>query len=73
MYCDDYTFLGQHDDARMCIAIAITASRMGACVANHTEVVDLIKTEQGGKSILSGAVLKDKLTGWFSSFQTISF
>ncbi|ELU14135.1 hypothetical protein CAPTEDRAFT_176445 [Capitella teleta] len=52
---------GQHDDARMCIAIALTASRMGACVANHVEVTDLEKEQ--GSSVLTGALLKDKITG----------
>jgi len=56
--------VGQHDDARMCIAIALTAVRLGANVANYTEVVELNKqTSDDGKLVLSGAKVKDRLTG----------
>lgn len=34
---------GQHNDARMNISIALTATRFGATIANHVRVVDLIK------------------------------
>ncbi len=34
---------GQHDDSRMCLTIALTAIREGATVANHVEVLSLIK------------------------------
>lgn len=34
---------GQFDDARMNVSIAMTAAAMGAAVANHTEVVRLLK------------------------------
>ena len=33
---------GQHNDARMNIALAFTAARMGANVANHCAVTDFI-------------------------------
>lgn len=33
---------GQHNDARMNIALAFTAARMGANVANHCAVTELI-------------------------------
>lgn len=57
---------GQHDDARMCIAIALTAVRLGATIANHTEVLELNKdTSTDGKVVLSGAKVKDRLTGLF--------
>ena len=36
-------FQGQHDDARMNLAIALTAVRHGASVANHVEVLSLLK------------------------------
>lgn len=56
--------LGQHDDARMCLAIALTATRLGASIANHTEVISLIKhPDKDGHQILSGANVKDRLTG----------
>ena len=35
--------LGQHNDARMNLAIALTAVRHGASVANHVEVLSLLK------------------------------
>ena len=50
---------GQFDDARMNIAIALTASEEGAAVANHVEVTGLLK--ENGRT--SGATLKDRLTG----------
>lgn len=34
---------GQHDDARMNLAITRTAARYGAAIANYTEVVHLVK------------------------------
>ncbi|KAJ8726594.1 hypothetical protein PYW07_001292 [Mythimna separata] len=50
---------GQQDDARMNLAIALTAARHGATIANHVSCKQLYKTN--GK--LSGARLKDELTG----------
>ncbi len=49
---------GQFDDARMNVAIALTAAKNGATVANHVEVTALKKTD--GK--ISGAVLRDTLS-----------
>ena len=51
---------GQQDDARMCLAIALTAARLGATVANYTEVRKLTKTSDG---IVAGARVKDVMTG----------
>lgn len=34
---------GQQDDSRMNVAVALTAVRHGANVANHTEVLSLLK------------------------------
>ncbi|KAG7311148.1 glycerol-3-phosphate dehydrogenase [Plutella xylostella] len=50
---------GQQDDARMNLAIALTAARHGAVVANHVKVTKLHK--QAGK--LTGASVRDELTG----------
>ncbi|XP_063358141.1 glycerol-3-phosphate dehydrogenase, mitochondrial isoform X1 [Cydia amplana] len=50
---------GQQDDARMNLAIALTAARHGATIVNHVSVTKLHKT--GGK--LSGARVKDEITG----------
>ena len=50
---------GMHNDARMCLSIAISAARMGASIANHVEVLDLIKTD----GIVAGARVKNRLTG----------
>ena len=36
---------GQHNDARMNLAIALTAAREGATVANHVAAVGLIKVQ----------------------------
>ncbi|ESO02098.1 hypothetical protein HELRODRAFT_161330 [Helobdella robusta] len=54
---------GQHDDARMCLALALTAARYGANVANHTEVIKLVKRKQGDKEVMAGAIVKDNITG----------
>lgn len=51
---------GQQDDARMCLAVALTATRHGATVANHVKATSLLKDNNG---ILCGAKLKDELTG----------
>uniref|UniRef100_A0A6G1SHB9 Glycerol-3-phosphate dehydrogenase n=1 Tax=Aceria tosichella TaxID=561515 RepID=A0A6G1SHB9_9ACAR len=53
---------GAHNDARMCLSIALTAARRGAQVANHVAVTALIKDpEQGDK--ICGVMAKDQLTG----------
>uniref|UniRef100_A0A8D8U3P6 Glycerol-3-phosphate dehydrogenase n=1 Tax=Cacopsylla melanoneura TaxID=428564 RepID=A0A8D8U3P6_9HEMI len=51
---------GQQDDARMCLAIALTATRHGATVANHVKVTGLIKDDKGK---VRGAHVRDELTG----------
>lgn len=50
---------GQFNDARMAVALAMTAQEHGTVVANHVEVTALHK--ENGK--VSGAVVKDCLTG----------
>ncbi|XP_061745583.1 glycerol-3-phosphate dehydrogenase, mitochondrial isoform X2 [Nerophis ophidion] len=56
---------GQHNDARMNLAIALTAARYGAATANYTEVVHLLKKEdpQTGSDKVYGARCRDVLTG----------
>ncbi|XP_043966139.1 glycerol-3-phosphate dehydrogenase, mitochondrial isoform X1 [Gambusia affinis] len=56
---------GQHNDARMNLAIALSAARHGAAIANYTEVVHLLKTknQQTGREKLCGARCRDVLTG----------
>ena len=56
---------GQHNDARMNLAIALTAARYGAATANYMEVLSLLKKTdpQTGKECVSGARCKDVLTG----------
>ncbi|XP_077281332.1 glycerophosphate oxidase 1 isoform X2 [Temnothorax americanus] len=55
---------GQQDDARMNLAVALTASRHGATVVNHVKVVNLLKgLDRDGQRVLVGAHLKDELTG----------
>ncbi|XP_022616157.1 glycerol-3-phosphate dehydrogenase, mitochondrial isoform X1 [Seriola dumerili] len=56
---------GQHNDARMNLAIAVTAARYGAAIANYTEVVHLLKTKdpQTGKEKVCGARCRDVITG----------
>ncbi|KAJ2157588.1 mitochondrial glycerol-3-phosphate dehydrogenase [Coemansia sp. RSA 552] len=52
-------FDGQHNDARMNAALAITAAAHGAVVANHVEVTSLIKDD--GR--VCGAMMRDNETG----------
>nr|XP_018670203.1 glycerol-3-phosphate dehydrogenase, mitochondrial isoform X2 [Ciona intestinalis] len=56
---------GQHNDARMNLAIGLTAAKQGACIANHTEVLKLLKKtdEKTGKEKICGATVRDNITG----------
>ncbi|KAM6268852.1 glycerol-3-phosphate dehydrogenase, mitochondrial isoform 1-T4 [Porphyrio hochstetteri] len=56
---------GQHNDARMNLAIALTAARYGAATANYTEVLRLLKTADpaSGKDRVCGVRCRDVLTG----------
>ncbi|KAI9468936.1 MAG: FAD dependent oxidoreductase-domain-containing protein [Benjaminiella poitrasii] len=51
---------GQQNDARMNVALALTAAHHGATIANHCEVIELIHNENGH---VKGAKVKDTLTG----------
>ncbi|EDW62062.1 glycerol-3-phosphate dehydrogenase, mitochondrial [Drosophila virilis] len=51
---------GQHDDARMCLAVILTASRYGADICNHMKVVKLLRDK---KNMVVGAIAVDQLTG----------
>lgn len=52
--------IGQHNDARMNVALAMTAACYGATVANHCEVISLTKDKDGN---VNGANMRDNLTG----------
>ncbi|NXS40108.1 GPDM protein, partial [Balaeniceps rex] len=56
---------GQHNDARMNLAIALTAARYGAATANYAEVLRLLKTTDpaSGKEHVCGVRCRDVLTG----------
>eukprot|EP01097_Dermamoeba_algensis_P005887 TRINITY_DN3704_c0_g1_i1.p1 TRINITY_DN3704_c0_g1~~TRINITY_DN3704_c0_g1_i1.p1 ORF type:complete len:709 (-),score=180.95 TRINITY_DN3704_c0_g1_i1:1367-3493(-) len=55
---------GAHDDARMNVALALTAAQYGASIANYTEVVSLVKKKgENGRTVNCGAIVKDTLTG----------
>ena len=49
---------GQFDDARMNVAIALTAAEQGADIANHVEVTGLVKED----GLVRGASVRDNLT-----------
>ena len=51
----------QFDDARLNLAIALTAAREGATMCNYCEVTSLIKLPASNKVI--GAIVKDNITG----------
>jgi glycerol-3-phosphate dehydrogenase len=50
---------GQFDDARMAVSLALTASQLGACLLNYTEVEALRKEDH----MLNGVTVKDALSG----------
>ncbi|KAJ3126054.1 hypothetical protein HK098_007931 [Nowakowskiella sp. JEL0407] len=52
---------GAHNDSRMNVSLALTAIEHGAVVANHVEVLDLLKANEEGK--VCGAVVRDNLSG----------
>lgn len=56
---------GQHNDARMNLAIALTAARYGAAIANYTEVVHLLQRAdlQTGEKRVQAANCRDVITG----------
>jgi len=59
---------GQHNDARMNLAIGLTAVQQGAACANHCEVLSLLKkkitAEDGSeKEVISGAHVRDRMSG----------
>ncbi|KAI7886252.1 DAO-domain-containing protein [Lichtheimia hyalospora FSU 10163] len=51
---------GHHNDARMNVALAMTAVYHGATVLNHCEVISLIKDKNG---VNCGAKVRDTFTG----------
>lgn len=54
---------GQQDDARMNLAVALTAARQGATVVNHTEVTSLLrKKDESGQEKLCGVKVRDTIT-----------
>ncbi|KAJ3185929.1 mitochondrial glycerol-3-phosphate dehydrogenase [Gaertneriomyces sp. JEL0708] len=62
---------GAHNDARMNVALALTAVAHGAVVANHTEVIKLYKKQRKtllgkfnlGSEEITGVRVRDNLTG----------
>ncbi|XP_065182333.1 glycerol-3-phosphate dehydrogenase, mitochondrial-like [Sycon ciliatum] len=57
---------GQQNDSRMCLAIALSAAREGATLANYVEVNGLIKEKSetdGGKEVIRGVQVVDRMTG----------
>nr|XP_023023888.1 glycerol-3-phosphate dehydrogenase, mitochondrial isoform X2 [Leptinotarsa decemlineata] len=54
---------GQQDDARMNLAVALTATKHGATIANHVTVTALKKEIKDGKELICGVDVKDEITG----------
>ena len=52
---------GQHDDARTCITIALSAAAHGAAIANYVEAVAIVYDDATGKA--TGVVAKDLVAG----------
>jgi glycerol-3-phosphate dehydrogenase len=51
---------GQHNDARMNIALAFTAARMGANVANYCTAIELIHENILGQKMIRGVKCFDQ-------------
>lgn len=56
---------GQHNDARMNIALAFTAARMGANVANYCAVTEIIHENIPGGKKISGVKCFDRYRSKF--------
>lgn len=56
--CVEY-YDGQFNDTRMAVALAKTAEEAGAVIANHTEVVELVKEE----GVVRGVKIHDRFSG----------
>ena len=54
---------GQFDDARLNVALAVTAAHAGAVVLNHCSVVDLLRDDEKNGEKITGAIVKDEETG----------
>ena len=58
----------------MCLAVALTASRLGANVANYVEVNKLLYwKDEDGNDIGSGATVFDKISGNYNSHPFTEF
>jgi glycerol-3-phosphate dehydrogenase len=53
---------GQFDDARLNVALAVTAAHAGAVVLNHCSVVELLRDDEKNREKITGAILKDEET-----------
>lgn len=51
---------GQMDDSRFNVSVALTSAMYGATIANHTEVISLVREDTGR---VNGARCRDGLTG----------
>lgn len=53
---------GQHNDARMNLAIGLTAARQGAAICNHVEVLEILKRKDAdGNEVCCGAKVKNNI------------
>jgi len=59
-YCAIF-YEGQHNDARTCLAIAMTAAENGAHIANYCEMIEVLNNKETGKA--EGIRVRDKMTG----------
>lgn len=47
----------------MCLALTMTAVRLGAHALNYTEVIELLHKNVCGKTVVCGAKVRDKVSG----------
>lgn len=57
-YCSVF-YEGTHDDARTNLAIAQTAAKEGASIANYCEVIELLRKDPSDPKRVTGAVVRD--------------
>lgn len=60
-YCSVF-YEGMHDDARTNLAIAQTAAKENAAIANYCEVVRLLKEDASNPEHVTGAMIRDVTT-----------
>mmetsp|Transcript_17769 Transcript_17769/g.35076 ORF Transcript_17769/g.35076 Transcript_17769/m.35076 type:complete len:767 (-) Transcript_17769:183-2483(-) len=54
---------GQHNDARTCVAMAMTAAEQGANIANYMTVTEMLKEDPNDTGRVTGVLVRDEISG----------